>query len=69
MARSWGFLTHQMEHFAAAITLAAGVIFFLVAIRQLLEQYEPSREQEAASAPKSPFAAAVQMIFPVVLTH
>ena len=52
----------------AAITLAAGVIFFLVALRQLLEQYEPPHQAEVAPLPASPFRAAMQLVFPVVLT-
>ena len=52
----------------AAMTLTAGVIFFLVAIRQLLEQYEPPHEAEAAPLPTSPLAAAMRIVFPIVLT-
>ncbi len=52
----------------AAMTLTAGVIFFLVAIRQLLEQYEPPHSAEAAPLPGGPFAAALKLVFPIVLT-
>lgn len=52
----------------AAMTLAAGVIFFLVAMKQLLEQYEPSHEVERAPLPASPFDAARRLVFPTVLT-
>ena len=51
-----------------AAMLTAGVIFFLVAIRQLLEHYEPPHEPDAVPVPASPFEAAVRMTFPVVLT-
>lgn len=52
----------------AAMTIAAGIIFFLVALKQLLEQYAPEQEAAAAPLPASPFAAAMKLVFPVVLT-
>jgi len=51
-----------------AMLLTAGVIFFLVAIRQLLEQYEPVHAAAAAPLPASPMAAALRIIFPTVIT-
>ena len=52
----------------AAMTLTAGIVFFLVALRQLLEQYEPPHAAVAAPLPASPTAAALKLIFPIVLT-
>jgi len=51
-----------------AMAIAAGIIFFLVALRQLLEQYEPAHVLESAPLPASPTAAAMRLLFPVVLT-
>lgn len=52
----------------AALMLSGGIIFFLIAIRQLMEQYEPARRVPAEALPPSPMAAAVRIVFPVVLT-
>ena len=52
----------------AALAIAAGIIFFLVALRQLLEQYEPEEVAAPAPLPASPTAAAVRLLFPIVLT-
>lgn len=51
-----------------ALAIAAGIIFFLVALRQLLEQYVPSETASPAPLPASPTAAAMRLLFPVVLT-
>jgi multiple antibiotic resistance protein len=51
-----------------AMTLAAGIIFFLVALRQLLEQYEPVHVTTPKDVPASPTAAAIKLVFPIVLT-
>jgi multiple antibiotic resistance protein len=52
----------------AALTLAGGTVFFTVALRQLLEQYEPPRAAPAEPLPASPVAAACQLVFPMLLT-
>jgi multiple antibiotic resistance protein len=53
----------------AALMLTGGIIFFIVALRQLLEQYEPPRTSGSAEAlPASPLAAACRLVFPIVLT-
>jgi len=53
----------------SALTIAAGIIFLLVALKQLLEQYEPPHAAVAAPPlPASPMAAAVRLLFPIVLT-
>src|SRR3974390_748820 len=51
----------------SAMTLAAGIIFFLVALRQLMEQYNPGRVH-LEPLPAAPMAAAAQVVFPIVLT-
>lgn len=52
-----------------AMVLAGGLVFLLVAIRQLLDQYEPQASPGGAPAlPAEPTAAAVKLLFPVVLT-
>jgi multiple antibiotic resistance protein len=51
-----------------AMVIAAGIIFFLVALRQLLEQYEPAHATAASPLPAAPTAAALRLLFPIVLT-
>jgi len=51
-----------------ALTLTAGIIFFLVALRHLLEQYEPPHAVTPEVVPPSPIAAACRLVFPIVLT-
>jgi multiple antibiotic resistance protein len=50
-----------------AMTLTGGIILFLVALRQLLQQYEAPHPPPAASA-AAPMAIALRLTFPVVLT-
>ena len=53
----------------ASLLIAAGIIFLLVALNQLLEQYEPPHSAAvAAPLPPSPMAAAIRLLFPIVLT-
>jgi multiple antibiotic resistance protein len=52
-----------------ALQLSGGLVFFLVAMRQLLEQYEPPRAAvEPAPLPPAPLAAAARLVFPILLT-
>jgi multiple antibiotic resistance protein len=52
-----------------ALMLTGGIVFFMVALRQLLEQYEPPRlPAPAEPLPASPLAAACRLVFPIVLT-
>jgi len=58
-----------------SLLIAAGLIFLLVALRQLLEQYEPHAaapthvEAQLTDSPaKTPMATALALVFPVVLT-
>ena len=52
----------------AAMTLTAGVIFFLVALRQLLEQYSTDCTPEPKPLAASPLAAGAQLVFPILIT-
>jgi multiple antibiotic resistance protein len=52
----------------AALQMAGGIVFFLVALRQLLERYEPDHHAAPPPLPASPFAAACQLVFPMLLT-
>jgi multiple antibiotic resistance protein len=52
-----------------ALQLSGGLVFFLVAMRQLLEQYEPPREAaDPAPLPAAPLTAAARLVFPILLT-
>jgi multiple antibiotic resistance protein len=52
-----------------SLAIVAGIIFFLVALRQLLEGYEPPHAPVALPPlPASPVAAAARLLFPIVLT-
>src|SRR5262245_93146 len=50
-----------------AITLAGGVIFFLVGLRMVLEPYSTGA-RESPSLPAKPLMAACQLAFPLVVT-
>lgn len=56
----------------AALIIAAGIIFFIVALRQLLEQYNqeapPPTGPSTPMDPTSAIALAIRLVFPVVLT-
>jgi multiple antibiotic resistance protein len=51
-----------------AMSLAGGIIFFLVALKQLLEHYEPPRNTTPVPLPPTTGAAALKLVFPTVLT-
>jgi multiple antibiotic resistance protein len=52
-----------------ALTITAGIIFFLVALRLVLEQYEVAHEATPAPVlPAKPLTAALQVTFPTVVT-
>lgn len=53
-----------------AMVIAGGLVFLLVGMRQLLEQYEPPHAPDAnmPALPASPTAAALKLLFPLVLT-
>lgn len=50
----------------AALLIAIGVIFFLVAIQMVLAQY--GERSEVQPLPQDPWAAAIRLTFPTVLT-
>jgi len=53
----------------ASLSIAAGILFFLVALKQLLQGYEPPHAPAAPPPlPSSPMAAAATLLFPIVLT-
>jgi len=53
-----------------AMVITAGLVFLLVALRQILEQYEPPHALDASppALPTTPTAAALKLLFPLVLT-
>lgn len=51
-----------------ALLISTGVIFFLVALQIVLEQYEPPKEVAASTLPSDPMAAALKITFPTVVT-
>jgi multiple antibiotic resistance protein len=53
-----------------AMVITAGLVFLLVGLRQTLEQYEPAHAPDAnmPALPASPTAAALRLLFPIVLT-
>jgi small neutral amino acid transporter SnatA (MarC family) len=53
-----------------AMVIAGGLVFLLVGLRQLLEQYEPPHapDPNMPALPASPTAAALKLLFPLVLT-
>lgn len=60
LLQNWNISVDSME-------LAGGLIFLLVGLRVILQQYEPA--QAAASAlPRQPMAAAMRVTFPTVVT-
>jgi multiple antibiotic resistance protein len=50
-----------------ALLIAVGIIFFLVALRMVLAQYE-SDQHAPAPLPEDPWAASLRLTFPTVLT-
>jgi multiple antibiotic resistance protein len=51
-----------------ALLISTGVIFFLVALQVVLEQYEPPKQVAASSLPSEPLPAALKVTFPTVVT-
>jgi multiple antibiotic resistance protein len=51
-----------------ALLISTGVIFFLVALQVVLEQYEPPNAAAAAELPSDPMKAALTVTFPTVVT-
>jgi multiple antibiotic resistance protein len=51
-----------------ALQITGGIVFFLVALRHVLEPYEPAHAPAPEPLPPTPFAAALRLVFPMVLT-
>ena len=51
-----------------ALLIAGGVILFLVALRQVLQQYAPTPEAESHPQPAAFAALAVRLAFPTIVT-
>jgi multiple antibiotic resistance protein len=53
-----------------AMIITAGLVFLLVGLRQILEQYEPPHapDPNMPALPAAPTAAALKLLFPIVLT-
>jgi len=60
-------LVHNWHISIPALLLAGGIIFFLVGLRQVLEQYEPVHAT-SSPLPAAPMAAAMRVAFPTVVT-
>jgi multiple antibiotic resistance protein len=62
-------LLYKWHVSTAALLLAAGIVFLLVALQQLLEQYQAAQPAPAPEPlPASPIAAGTRLVFPMVLT-
>ena len=63
------FLAANWHISTASLAIAAGIIFFLVALKQLLQAYEPPHAPVAPPPLNpAPLHAALQVLFPIVLT-
>jgi multiple antibiotic resistance protein len=51
-----------------ALQLAGGIVFLIVGLRLVLEQYEPARELPPPVDLSAPMAAALRLTFPTLLT-
>lgn len=51
-----------------SLLISTGVIFFLVALQLVMEQYEPPKESAATKLPDDPMKAALKITFPTVVT-
>jgi len=61
LVAKWGISLPAME-------LTAGIVFFLVALHQLMEQYSTECAQPPQPLPDSPLAAGANLVFPILLT-
>ena len=61
-------LVHKWHISMPALLIATGIIFFLVALRVVLEQYEPPHNAAPPSLPAPPLEAALKLTFPTVVT-
>src|SRR5215470_17607072 len=61
------FLVDNWKISGAALTLAGGIIFLLVGLSLVLEQYKPAHPAPTP-LPDAPMAAALRIAFPIVVT-
>jgi len=61
-------LVHSWHVSSTALLFATGVIFFIVALRVVLEQYEPPHEGAPPPLPAKPMAAALKLVSPTIVT-
>ena len=52
----------------SALLIAGGVILFLVALRQVLQQYAPATDAEVRPSEAAPAGAAIRLAFPTIVT-
>jgi multiple antibiotic resistance protein len=60
-------LAQNWQISVAALTLAGGIIFFVVGLRLVLEQYQPA-QAAPVPLPEAPMAAALRIAFPTLVT-
>jgi multiple antibiotic resistance protein len=60
-------LVENWQISVAALTLAGGIMFLIVGLRLVLEQYQPVHAAPAP-LPEAPMAAALRVAFPLVVT-
>jgi len=60
-------LAQNWQISVAALTLAGGIIFFVVGLRLVLEQYQPAHAAPVP-LPEAPMAAALRIAFPTLVT-
>jgi multiple antibiotic resistance protein len=60
-------LVENWQISVAALTLAGGIMFLIVGLRLVLEQYQPVHATPAP-LPEAPMAAALRVAFPLVVT-
>jgi len=60
-------LAQNWQISVAALTLAGGIIFFIVGLRLVLEQYQPAHAAPVP-LPEAPMAAALRIAFPTLVT-
>jgi len=61
-------LVHRWHISMPALLISTGIIFFLVALRVVLEQYEPPHEGAPPPLPAKPMAAALKLVSPTIVT-
>jgi multiple antibiotic resistance protein len=62
------FLADRWHISLPAMTMTSGIILFLVALNQLMQQYNPADNPPPKPLAAAPTAAAAELVFPIVLT-